>query len=486
MTGDRSAIEAIRRGVVDGTRSAADTCREALDRLEATAPLNAVLLRTEASALEDAAAVDALSGDARAALPLAGVPIAVKDNICVRGTRTTAGSRMLDTFLAPYDATVITRLRAAGAVIVAKTNCDEFAMGSSNENSAFGPVRNPWAADRTPGGSSGGSAAVVAAGAVGVSLGSDTGGSIRQPAALCGVVGLKPGYGRVSRSGLVAFGSSLDQIGPFATSTRDAAAVLRVIAGVDGLDATSVDGPSIEVPGVALDLTGVRVGVPRALMREGVQPDVATAVDQALEQLTRLGASLVDVELPHAQYAVPTYYLVATAEASANLARYDGVRYGFRAPADAYTDLTSMYEATRSGGFGPEVQRRILLGTYVLSAGYYEAYYRKAQQVRTLITRDYLAALDQVDVIAMPTSPTTAFRLGERLEDPLQMYLADVFTVSANLAGLPGISVPCGLDGDGLPIGFQLIGRALDENRLLEVAAAYEDARGPFPSPRHS
>jgi aspartyl-tRNA(Asn)/glutamyl-tRNA(Gln) amidotransferase subunit A len=479
----RQSLAGLRDGVVDGTRTAVSLCREALAALDAAHALNAVLSRADDIALADAAAIDAMPVDARSRLPLAGVPIALKDNICVRGGRTTAGSRILDTFTAPYDATVVTRLRAAGAVIVAKTNCDEFAMGSSNENSAYGPVRNPWAHDRTPGGSSGGSAAVVAAGAVPASLGSDTGGSIRQPAALCGVVGIKPTYGRVSRYGLMAYGSSLDQIGPFASTVRDAALVLQVIAGEDALDATSADGPLVQVPGDDVSLEGVRIGVPRALLADGVDPDVAASIDAALALCAGRGATLVDVALPHARSAVPTYYLVATAEASANLARYDGVRYGHRADLPRDADITDMYEQTRSEGFGAEVQRRILLGTYVLSAGYYDAYYRKAQQVRTLITRDYLTALADVDVIAMPTSPTTAFRLGERLEDPLQMYLADVFTVSANLAGLPGVSVPCGLDAQGLPIGLQLMGRAFDETGLLRVAAAYEDARGAFPPP---
>jgi aspartyl-tRNA(Asn)/glutamyl-tRNA(Gln) amidotransferase subunit A len=483
MSVRQPSLIGLRAGVADGTRPASALCRDALAALDASRALNAVLTRADDAALAAAAAIDALPADVRAALPLAGVPIALKDNICVRGGRTTAGSRILETFTAPYDATVVTRLRAAGAVVVAKTNCDEFAMGSSNENSAYGPVRNPWAHDRTPGGSSGGSAAVVAAGAVPASLGSDTGGSIRQPAALCGVVGVKPTYGRVSRYGLVAYGSSLDQIGPFATSVRDAALVLQVIAGHDAHDATSAEAPDVQVPGAELTLEGVRIGVPRLLLSDGVDPDVAAAVEAALAQCAALGATLVDITLPHARYAVPTYYLVATAEASANLARYDGVRYGHRADLPRDADLTAMYETTRSEGFGAEVQRRILLGTYVLSAGYYDAYYRKAQQVRTLITRDYLSALADVDVIAMPTSPTTAFRLGERLEDPLQMYLADVFTVSANLAGLPGVSVPCGLDTQGLPIGLQLMGRAFDESGLLRVAAAYEDARGAFPTP---
>lgn len=462
---------------------AIDACDAALARVAAAAPLNAVLTVTEERARAQAARIDALADDARAALPLAGVPIAIKDNICAAGTRTTAGSRILDRFVAPYDATVVRALEAAGAVIVAKTNCDEFAMGSSNENSAYGAVKNPWAHDRTPGGSSGGSAALVAAGAVPVALGSDTGGSIRQPASFCGIVGLKPTYGRVSRYGLIAYGSSLDQIGPMARTVREAAQVLAVLAGADPHDATTVAAPPFQVPGPEVSLAGVRVGVPRALLEDGVAADVRAAIEAALQVMVDRGATLHDVTLPHAAHAIPTYYLVATAEASANLSRYDGVRYGYRAPASEYDDLASMYAASRSAGFGPEVVRRILLGTYVLSAGYYDAYYRKAQQVRTLITRDYEEAFASVDVVAMPTAPTTAFRLGEKLQDPLQMYLADVFTVSANLSGLPAISVPCGQDPAGLPVGLQLTAAAFQETTLLRAAAAYEDARGLFPTP---
>jgi aspartyl-tRNA(Asn)/glutamyl-tRNA(Gln) amidotransferase subunit A len=371
---------------------------------------------------------------------------------------------------------VVRRLEAAGAVIIGKTNCDEFAMGSSNENSAFGPVHNPWALDRIPGGSSGGSAAAVAARCVPLALGSDTGGSIRQPAACCGVVGLKPTYGRVSRYGLLAFASSLDQIGPFARTVADAATVLSAIAGVDPCDATTA---SESVPDFSASLTGrvndIRIGVPRAFVSEGVDDQVRRAYESALETLHGEGATLVDIDLPHAKYAVPVYYLVCTAEASSNLARYDGVKYGYRAPA-AKDNLKEMYSRTRDQGFGPEVKRRIMLGTYVLSAGYYDAFYLKALQVRTLLKRDYDEAFKRVDVVAMPTSPTPPFRLGEKTDDPLQMYLADVFTVSANLAGLPGISVPCGFSTDGLPIGFQLMGRMFDEGTLLRVADSYERA----------
>ena len=379
----------------------------------------------------------------------------------------------------PYDATVVARLNAAGAVVIGKTNCDEFAMGSSNENSAFGPALNPWATDRIPGGSSGGSAVAVAAGMVPLSLGSDTGGSIRQPAALCGLVGLKPTYGRVSRYGLLAFASSLDQIGPFARTVEDAAIALSVLAGHDAADATSA--PE-NVPTYTSALTGnargLRIGVPRALVNEGVDSEVSKAFHESLEVYRAAGATLVDIALPYASAAIPVYYLVATAEASSNLARYDGVRYGFRAPAQsgqgAQDDLRTMYGRSRELGLGPEVKRRVMLGTYVLSAGYYDAYYLKAQQVRTLIRRDYDSAFEQVDVVAMPTSPTPAFKIGERMADPLQMYLADVFTVSANLAGLPAISIPCGFTADSLPIGLQLTGRMFDEATLLGAAHAYE------------
>src|SRR5688572_11333952 len=386
--------------------------------------------------------------------------------------RTTASSRILDTFVPPYDATVVRRLEAAGAVIVGKTNCDEFAMGSSNENSAYGPVRNPWATDRTPGGSSGGSAAAVASRSAAVALGSDTGGSIRQPASFCGVVGLKPTYGRVSRYGLLAFASSLDQIGPLARTASDAALMLGVLAGPDPSDATASQQPVPDfTAALSGDITGLRIGVPRGFVTDGVSEGVRRAFDDALDALRREGASLVDIELPHARYAIPVYYLVATAEASSNLARYDGVRYGYRAAGDG--GLKEMYSRTRDEGFGPEVKRRIMLGTYVLSAGYYDAFYLKAQQVRTLLRQDYDAAFEKVDVVAMPTSPTPPFRLGEKTDDPLQMYLADVFTVSANLAGLPAISVPCGFS-DRLPIGLQLTGRLFDESTLLRVADAYQ------------
>jgi aspartyl-tRNA(Asn)/glutamyl-tRNA(Gln) amidotransferase subunit A len=471
-------IREIRDGVRQGSRSAVEVCEKVLTRIEAhNGTLNAFNTVTRDQALARAAAIDAHPD--RAAMPLAGVPVALKDNLCTRGVRTTASSRILEHFVPPYDATVVARLEAAGAVIVGKTNCDEFAMGSSNENSAFGPARNPWDTDRIPGGSSGGSAVAVAAGMSPLALGSDTGGSIRQPAALCGLVGLKPTYGRVSRYGLIAFASSLDQIGPFTHTVEDAAIAMHAIAGADPADATSAPQP---VPDYRAALDGdtrvLRIGVPRALLGDGVDPEVLQAFEAALEVYRAGGAAVVDVTLAYAAAAIPVYYLVATAEASSNLARYDGVRYGFRAPAEggrgAQDDLRTMYGRTRELGFGAGVKRRIMLGTYGLSAGYYDAYYLKAQQVRTLIRRDYEQAFEQVDVVAMPTSPTPAFRIGERVSDPLQMYLADVFTVSANLAGLPAISVPCGFTASALPIGLQLTGRLFDEPTLLRAAHAYE------------
>src|SRR5262252_1951033 len=461
-----------RDAVVSGARSAVEICREALARIEAANPsLHAFHTVAAERALVRAAEIDGNRNAFRDA-PLAGVPVGLKDNICTNGVRTTASSRVLESFVPPYDATVVTRLQTAGAIIVGKTNCDEFAMGSSTENSAFGPSRNPWALDRIPGGSSGGSAVAVAAGITPLSLGSETGGSIRQPAAMCGVFGLKPTYGRVSRYGLLAFGSSLDPIGPITRTARDAAIALGVVAGADQADSTA---SHEAVPDYAASLTGdtrgLRVGVPSRLLETGVDADILRAVRTAIDTLRERGATVVDIELPHAKYAIPVYYLVATAEASSNLARYDGVRYGLRDPQD---ELDAMYSGTREKGFGAEVKRRIMLGTYVLSAGYYDAYYLKAQQVRTLIRRDYAQAFERVDVIAMPTSPIPPFKLGERVSDPLQMYLADVFTVSANLAGLPAVSVPCGFTAQHLPIGLQLTGRAFDEATLLRTADAYE------------
>jgi aspartyl-tRNA(Asn)/glutamyl-tRNA(Gln) amidotransferase subunit A len=468
----REVREAVR------SRSAADVCTQALARIGAVNPqLNAFNTVVADRAMARAQDIDRDPQRWRDA-PLAGVPVAIKDNLCTRGVRTTASSRMLEHYVPPYDATVVSRLERAGAVIVGKTNCDEFAMGSSNENSAFGPVRNPWALDRIPGGTSGGSAAAVAAGLAPMALGSDTGGSIRQPASLCGVVGLKPTYGRVSRYGLIAHASSLDQIGPLTRTVHDAALTLGILAGDDAADATCAAEPVPDYTAALTgDVRGTRIGVPRALL-DGIDADVSRAIDAALEVLRARGATVVDIDLPHAKYATPVYYLVSTAEASSNLARYDGVRYGFRAdgPGTKDQELWTMYARTRAQGFGPEVKRRIMLGTYVLSAGYYDAYYLKAQQARTLILRDYDQAFADVDVVAMPTSPTPAVRIGERVSDPVQMYLMDVFTVSANLSGLPAISVPCGFtrEHDGLPIGLQLMGRRFDEATLLRVADAYE------------
>jgi aspartyl-tRNA(Asn)/glutamyl-tRNA(Gln) amidotransferase subunit A len=408
-------------------------------------------------------------------LPLKGLPIAIKDVLCTKGMQTTCGSRILFNYKPQYDATAIKRLKEAGAVIVGKTNMDEFAMGSSNENSAFGPVRNPWDTNRVPGGSSGGSAVAVASGVVRVSLGSDTGGSVRQPASLCGIVGLKPTYGRISRYGLVAFASSLDNIGLFGQSSKDIAEVLQVIAGRDTFDSTSADVPVPEYAStLTADIKGKRLGVPRAWFGDGLDEDVRNAVEASIENFRWLGAEIVNVELPHAKYGIAVYYIIATAEASSNLARFDGVRYGFRA--EESHELRQMYFKTREEGFGAEVKRRIMLGTYVLSSGYYDAYYAKAQKVRTLLKRDYAQAFQKCDAILTPTAPSIAFKIGEKSNDPLAMYLNDIYTVSANMAGVPGISVPCGLSTEGLPIGMQLIGDFWSEDLLLNLASMYETA----------
>jgi aspartyl-tRNA(Asn)/glutamyl-tRNA(Gln) amidotransferase subunit A len=466
---------AIRRAIAAGRSSATDVCHAAIARIrESDAVLNAFRHVDEAGALARAADIDARR-DELSHLPLLGVPVAVKDNLCTRDLPTTASSRILEGYSPPYDATAVERLEAAGAIIVGKTNCDEFAMGSSTENSAFGITRNPWDTERIPGGSSGGSAAAVAARMVPLALGSDTGGSIRQPAALCGVVGFKPTYGRISRYGLLAFASSLDQIGPIATTVEDTAVAFSVMAGHDPRDSTSVDAPVPESGSAIASAKGIRVGVPRAIIKDGVEPGVRDAVEEAVAVLERCGATISDVDLPHSGHGIAAYYLIATAEASSNLARYDGVRYALRTSAETRT-LAEFYERTRGEGFGAEVKRRIMLGTYVLSAGYYDAYYLKAQQVRTLISRDYDAAFEKVDVIALPTSPTGAFRLGERTADPVLMYLADIFTVGANLAGVPAISIPCGLTRDNLPVGLQLTAAKMNETMLFRVAAAYERA----------
>jgi aspartyl-tRNA(Asn)/glutamyl-tRNA(Gln) amidotransferase subunit A len=465
------------RGLLDaGEVSSAELTRAYLDRIEAVdGAINAYLTPTPELALEMARAADAriAAGDAG---PLTGIPVGLKDLLVTRGVRTTCGSKILETFVPPYDGTAVARLREAGAVFLGKLNMDEFAMGSSNETSAFGPVKNPWNPAYVPGGSSGGSAAAVAARTAVCTLGSDTGGSIRQPAACCGVVGMKPTYGRVSRYGLVAFASSLDQIGPFARDVTDAAWLLQAVAGRDPLDSTSVDEPVPEFSAALVpDAKGLKVGVPREYFVDGADPEVEAAVRKAIGVLEAQGAEVREIGLPHTQYAVAVYYLLATAEASSNLARYDGVKYGLREPTG---DLTGTYQATRAAGFGDEVKRRIMLGTYALSAGYYDAYYRRAQRVRTLIARDFEQAFAEVDVIACPTAPTAAFRLGEKTADPLQMYLSDILTIPCNLAGIPGISVPCGLTGDGLPIGFQLLAAPFAESTLLHAAYAYEQAGG--------
>ena len=467
----------IRAAVSKGDLSAVEVCREAIARIgRLDGRLNAFLHVDEAGAMAEAARLDR---ERPADAPLLGVPVAVKDNICTAGVRTTAGSLMLEHYVPPYSAAVVERLTRAGAVIVGKTNCDEFAMGSSTEHSAFGPTRNPWAEDRIPGGSSGGSAVAVAAGMVPLALGSETGGSIRQPAALCGVLGLKPTYGRVPRYGLIAFGSSLDQIGPFARTAADLAALFAAIAGPDPRDSTSAQMDVADYTReLAHGIEGLRIGIPRALLEGGVDNSVRERFDAGIRALQDAGATLSDITLPHAALAIPVYYLVANAEASSNLARFDGVRYGTRAESATLHDV---YYRTRAR-FGAEVKRRIMIGTFVLSAGYYDAYYVKAQKVRALIRRDYDEAFAQVDVVALPTTPTPAFKLGERTADPIQMYLSDVFTAAANLAGLPAISIPCGLTPDRLPVGLQLTARPFDEPALFRAAHALESR---LPPPRY-
>jgi len=458
-----------------GDATPTQAAREYLDRIAALDPkVKAYLTVTGDAALAGAAEADARFKSGTPLGPLDGVPLGVKDVFCTRGVRTTCGSKILDGFVPPYDATVVARLVRAGAVILGKLNMDEFAMGSSTENSAYFTTRNPWDLSRVPGGSSGGSAAAVAADLAAATLGTDTGGSIRQPAAFCGNVGLKPTYGRVSRFGLVAFASSLDQVGPFAKDVLDAALMLQAIAGHDPLDSTSA---AIPVPDYAAELSrgvqGLRVGIPAEYFIEGLDAEVEAAVRAAIETLKGLGAKTESVSLPHTEYGLAAYYLIAPAECSSNLARYDGVKYGLRAP--GARDLIDMYSRTRGAGFGAEVKRRVMLGTYALSAGYHDAYYGKAQRVRTLIQRDFQKAFERVDVIVAPTTPTVAFKMGEK-EDPLSMYLNDVFTIPVNLAGLPGLSVPAGFTKAGLPIGLQLIGKAFDEATLLRTAKAYEAA----------
>jgi aspartyl-tRNA(Asn)/glutamyl-tRNA(Gln) amidotransferase subunit A len=466
-----------------------DTARSAVEERQTTAlalaeahyariqekdgEIGAFLTLCRDRALAQADRIDRVAAEGKPLPPLAGVPVAIKDVMSTRDVRTTAGSKMLERYIPPYDCTALGRLEAAGAVVLGKTNCDEFAMGSSNENSAFHPVRNPRDLTRVPGGSSGGSAAAVAADMAVATLGSDTGGSIRQPASFCGVVGLMPTYGRVSRYGLIAFASSLDHIGPLTKTVKDAATVLQVIAGRDPMDSTSAQVP---VPNYVAELDrpirGVKLGVAEEYFSEGLDDEVRHAVEAAIDKLKGLGCEIIPISLPHTPYAIPTYYLIATAEASSNLARYDGVRYSLRAR--GVKTPSEMYRRSRDEGFGAEVKRRIMLGTYALSAGYYDAYYLKAQKVRTLLARDFEEAFRKVDAIVTPTSPTAAFRLGEKSDDPLAMYLADIYTVTADLAGIPGISIPCGETKDKLPIGLQVLGKHFDESMILRVAHAYE------------
>jgi aspartyl-tRNA(Asn)/glutamyl-tRNA(Gln) amidotransferase subunit A len=458
-----------------GEVTAGELASSSLARIEAVDDrVGAFLTRTPELALERAEELGPYLASGAPQTGAAGIPTALKDVLATNGVRTTCGSRILETYVPPYDSTAWARLSGAGAVLVGKTNCDEFAMGSSNEHSAFGPVHNPWDLDRVPGGSSGGSAAAVAAGEVVWALGTDTGGSVRQPASLCGVVGLKPTYGRISRYGLVAFASSLDTVGTFARSVRDTATLLGVLAGHDPRDATSLDVPVDDyAAGLDAGVGGLRIGVVAGSLGEGVEPGVRDAVQTSIERLAALGAEIGEVALPHTDYALSAYYLIAPSEASSNLARYDGVRYGLRADGQ-HADSVEMMFRTRGQGFGPEVKRRIMLGTYALSAGYYEAYYGQAQKVRTLVIRDYEAAFERFDLLVSPTSPTTAFRIGEKADDPFAMYLNDVFTIPANLAGVPAVSVPCGFDDDGLPVGLQLTGPVLAEATVLRAASALE------------
>jgi aspartyl-tRNA(Asn)/glutamyl-tRNA(Gln) amidotransferase subunit A len=470
------SIEAVRKAVAERKTTAMVLVELLYSRIQKEdSEIGAYLTLCRERAMEQADRIDRMAAEGKPLPPLGGVPIGIKDVMVTRGVRTTAGSKILGNYIPPYDCTAVARMEEAGAVVLGKMNCDEFAMGSSNENSAFRSVHNPRDKSRVPGGSSGGSAAAVAAGMAVATLGSDTGGSIRQPASFCGVVGLMPTYGRVSRYGLIAFASSLDHIGPLTNSVRDAAIVLGIIAGRDPMDSTSADVP---VPNYVAELEkpvrGLKIGVAKEYFGEGLDAEVRQAVEAAIQKLASCGCEIVPISLPHTAYAIPTYYIVATAEASSNLARFDGVRYGYRARG-AHA-LSEMYRHTRDEGFGAEVKRRIMLGTYALSAGYYDAYYLKAQKVRTLLTRDFDEAFRKVDAIVTPTSPTAAFKLGEKTDDPLAMYLADIYTVTADLAGIPGISIPCGQTREKLPIGLQILGRHFDEATILRIAHAYENA----------
>ncbi|HEV2297411.1 MAG TPA: Asp-tRNA(Asn)/Glu-tRNA(Gln) amidotransferase subunit GatA [Candidatus Acidoferrales bacterium] len=467
------SVSSIRKALEEKQISARELTKEFYSRIEKRNPeLNAFLALSPERAYTQADRMDAMRSRGENLPPLAGVPMAIKDVISTKGVRTTCGSKILEHYVPPYDATAVERLESAGAIILGKTNCDEFAMGSSNENSAYGPVHNPVAPDRVPGGSSGGSAAAVAAGLAVGALGTDTGGSVRQPGALCGIPAMMPTYGRVSRYGLIAFASSLDRIGPFATSVRDAALILGVIAGRDQNDETSADVPKPDYAAeVEKPVGGMRIGIPKEYFGEGMDTEVRKHVEEGIKRLESLGCKLTELRMPHTDYAIATYYIVATAEASSNLARFDGVRYGLRTESGS---LREMYKKTRGKGFGPEVKRRIMLGTYALSSGYYDAYYLRAQKVRSLIARDFAQAFEKVDAIVTPTSPSPAFRLGERTNDPLSMYLADIYTVTGSLAGIPGISVPCGVTRGGLPIGLQILGPHFAEARVLQLACAFE------------
>jgi aspartyl-tRNA(Asn)/glutamyl-tRNA(Gln) amidotransferase subunit A len=467
-------IESARTAIAEKHVTASGLVERFYSKIKADDPeIHAYLALAEDRAFTQAKYIDGLVSKGAALPPLAGVPVGIKDVMVTKGVRTTAGSKILENFIPPYDCTAVAKLEAAGAIVLGKLNCDEFAMGSSNENSAYGPVRNPRDTSRVPGGSSGGSAAAVAAGMAVATLGSDTGGSIRQPASFCGVVGLMPTYGRVSRYGLIAFASSLDHIGPLTKTVKDAAILLGVIAGHDPLDSTSAKVPvSNYEADLAKPVSGLKIGIPKEYFGEGLETEVRAAVEAGIAKLHSTGCEIVPISLPHTAYAVPTYYVIATAEASANLARFDGVRYGHRAK--GASTLSDMYRKSRDEGFGTEVKRRIMLGTYALSSGYYDAYYLKAQRVRTLLTRDFEEAFRRVDAIVTPTAPTPAFKIGEKSDDPLSMYLADIYTVTADLAGIPGISIPCGETKSGLPIGLQVLGKHFDESTVLRVAAAVE------------
>jgi aspartyl-tRNA(Asn)/glutamyl-tRNA(Gln) amidotransferase subunit A len=472
-----TTIQELRAQISAGATKAADLAVRYYDRIAEINPhLNIYLNLTKERALQQAERVDALAAKGDPLPPLAGIPVGIKDVLVMQGAPSTAGSKILEGYRPPYDATVVSKLEAAGAVLIGKLNCDEFAMGSSNENSAYGPVRNPVDPERVPGGSSGGAAAAVAANLAVATLGSDTGGSIRQPASFCGVVGVLPTYGRVSRYGLIAFASSLDRVGPFAANVRDAATMLGVIAGHDPKDATSSAAPVLDFATESeKPVEGLCIGIPTEYFAEGLDPEVRTAIESGINALQAAGCTLKPISLPHTKYAIPTYYLVATAEASANLARFDGVRYGYRSPGS--DTLSGMYSHSRDEGFGAEVKRRILLGTYALSAGYYDAYYLKAQQVRRLLAEEFLRAFADVDAIVTPTAPSPAFKLGEKTGDPLSMYLADIYTVTASLAGICGVTVPCGRTSAGLPVGMQILARHLKEGTAFRVARAVEAAQ---------